>query len=37
MEGTSLAGSGVSVAYLAKEIEHICMNGNSWSIFGEVN
>lgn len=24
MEGTSLAGSGVSIAYVAKEIEHVC-------------
>lgn len=26
MEGTSLAGSGVSIAYVAKEIEHVCTN-----------
>lgn len=26
MEGTSLAGSRVSIAYVAKEIEHVCTN-----------
>lgn len=26
MEGMSLAGSGVSIAYVAKELEHVCTN-----------